>query len=567
MIRAQPDSTSSTDDDAGERRSRARLALGEPRAALSAFVLVEIAAFAFYWVLVRGEWFFADEWDFIANRKLSPGRLLAPHYGHWSTLPILVYRLLWELVGLRSYLPYVTLTIALHLTAAALLRLVMRRAGIRPWIATLGASVFVLFGAGAQDIVWAFQIGFDGALVFGLVHVVLADHAGTVDRRDVIGLAAGALGLMCSGVGVAMVIVAGIAAGLRRDWRVAALHTLPLGVVFLVWWAHFLRPTSAWKRASGTTLGEVLSWSRTGALGLFSALGYVPPLGVALFAVLGAGSFLAWRQLGVTGMRERAAAPIALACGVPVFLAITGKNHGRLQQAAAVVQVHAPHLVTTTPRSSHYQHILAALLLPALTFAVDILARKGRMIGVLAIAVLLAGVPGNVIEASRLARGERSLTAGLRTTLLSVARDPLSAKDPPMLRPEPNVAGMVTLRWLRLGIASGRVPEPPALTPAQQRTNALRLSLMELDTAHGAHCRPLDRPTGLRLRNAQLLGIRGTVVVTLDASARAPRSQPVAFGTGLLNPSRSHTLVDVAGSLVLEVAPGGNDPELCGSGV
>ena len=63
-----------------------------------------------------------------------------------------MYRTLWAIVGLRSYVPYVGLSIAAHLVAATLVRVVMRRAGVRPWTATAAASVFVLFGTGTQDI-------------------------------------------------------------------------------------------------------------------------------------------------------------------------------------------------------------------------------------------------------------------------------------------------------------------------------------------------------------------------------------------------------------------------------
>jgi hypothetical protein len=72
---------------------------------------------------------------------------LSPHNEHWSTLPILVYRMLWRFFGLRTYVPYKLITILLHLTTAVLLRVVMRRAGVNPWIATAAASLFALFGA------------------------------------------------------------------------------------------------------------------------------------------------------------------------------------------------------------------------------------------------------------------------------------------------------------------------------------------------------------------------------------------------------------------------------------
>ena len=150
---------------------------------------------------------------------------------------MLAYRLMWTLFGIRHYVPYQLLVIVLHLIAVALLRVVMRRAGVRPWLATLMAVVFVFFGSGAENILIAFQITFVGSLVFGLVQLLLADHDGPFNRRDWLGLLAGLAGLMCSGVGVAMAVIVGIAVLLRRGWRVALLHTVPLAAAYVIWLA------------------------------------------------------------------------------------------------------------------------------------------------------------------------------------------------------------------------------------------------------------------------------------------------------------------------------------------
>ncbi len=57
--------------------------------------------------LGAGMTFFSDEWAFIAARSLAnPIDWLRPHNEHWSTLPIILYRLLVETVGIGSYLPY-----------------------------------------------------------------------------------------------------------------------------------------------------------------------------------------------------------------------------------------------------------------------------------------------------------------------------------------------------------------------------------------------------------------------------------------------------------------------------
>ena len=71
--------------------------------------------------------------------------------------------------------------------------------------------MFVLFGAGEEGILFAAHIGFVGALVLGLTQLLLADHDGSLDRRDYLGLLAGFAGVMCSGVAVSMTNVVGLA--------------------------------------------------------------------------------------------------------------------------------------------------------------------------------------------------------------------------------------------------------------------------------------------------------------------------------------------------------------------
>src|ERR1700746_3482052 len=95
----------------------------------------------------------------------------------------------------------------------------MRRAGVRPWIATITAGAFVFFGSGAEDILVAFQITFVGALAFGLVQLLLAAQDARRAGRDWFGLLAGLAALMCSGVGITMVAIVGAAVLLRRGLR------------------------------------------------------------------------------------------------------------------------------------------------------------------------------------------------------------------------------------------------------------------------------------------------------------------------------------------------------------
>ena len=117
----------------------------------------------------------------------------------------------------------------------------MRRAGVHPWLATAAAGAFALFGAAYGDIIWGFQIGFCGPLLFGLAQLLLVDHDGPADRRDALALVFGAAGLMSSGNAIAMVAIVGLAVVIRRGIRPALVQVAPLTVLFLSWWALYGR--------------------------------------------------------------------------------------------------------------------------------------------------------------------------------------------------------------------------------------------------------------------------------------------------------------------------------------
>ena len=74
----------------------------------------------------------------------------------------------------------------------------------------------------------------------------------------------------------------------------------------------------------------------------------------------------------------------------------------------------------STARSSRYLHVAAALCLPAIAVGADALLRRWRAIGVVAAALLVMGIPGNVDlivrydeEWTASARGEKNLVLAL----------------------------------------------------------------------------------------------------------------------------------------------------------
>jgi hypothetical protein len=188
----------------------------------------------------REQGFFVDEWVFLVDRQLFDlGDLLDPHDGHWVTVPFVLYRINFRLFGIRSYVPYQVLVVAAHLGIVLLLWFVSRRLGVRAWIATCTVAAFTFFGAGAENIWYAFQVSLDLSVLCGLAHLLLADHDGSFGRRDVLGIVLGIVALMSSAIGVPMMAGVGLLVLLRRGWRTAALHVVPVAAVYLAWYVPY----------------------------------------------------------------------------------------------------------------------------------------------------------------------------------------------------------------------------------------------------------------------------------------------------------------------------------------
>ena len=448
--------------------------LADARAALLTFGTVEVLSIPLLAYWGRSWWFWADDWDFLAARTGgNAGDLFRGHYQHWTTVPVLAYRGLWFVFGLHSYLPYQLLVIVGHIVAAALLRVVMRRAGVRPWIATLTALVFVFFGAGAENILIAFQITFVGSLVFGLVQLLLADHEGSWDRRDWLGLLAGFVGLMCSGVAVAMTVIVGVAILLRRGWRIALLHTAPLAIAYAIWSQVSPKGTSADAYHTQSPL-QVVKFVAIGAASAFGRLGQVPGIGIALAVLMLVGLVLTFREQGLRALRGRLALPAALFAGAAVFLLVTGfvrsGQPGPLANAVGVGPARA--------RQSRYVYLIVAMALPALTLAADAVARRRRWLALPVVALLVVGVPGNVHELSTYTNQSAFDRSNFKTAVLEAPRLPLAREYPrqgPVALPT-RFTGL-TLGWLLDSVPSGRIPRPRHLTDGEIATLSMRLAL------------------------------------------------------------------------------------------
>jgi hypothetical protein len=459
----------------------------------------------------RDQWFLLDEWDFLANRTAgSPSDLFDPHYQHWTTVPILVYRALWWLVGLRHYWPYQLTLIVLHLGAAILLRAVMRRAGVRPWIATTAASLFAVFGAGREDILMAFQICYTGALTLGLAHLLLADHDGPLDRRDAFGVLCGLLALMCSAVGITMALAVGIATLIRRGWRVALAHTAPLGLAFVVWWATVGRESPA---SGEPSLRELAQFVRDVFINVFHGLGQWAGVGFLLAFVTTVGAVLAFARQSRQDFRRYDGPTVGLASAAFIYATTTG--YGR-----ATVFAGPP------PASAQrYVHIVAALSLPLIALAASAIVDRWRVAYPAVIAMFLVAVPGNVSALH--ASGTDRFLLGDRGLVLTMSRLPLAHEVPRSSRPLSRPKSDFTIGWLLDGVANGKIPEPG---PASERTRAqaeLLLSVGQGTEAPLGACAEVDEAGPLHVQQGDQIHIRSftlTIRRVVDGNVVASRS-------------------------------------------
>jgi len=390
--------------------------------------------------------------------------LWQPHNEHWSTVPILIYRALFSLFGVRTYVPYVLALIVLHLAVAHLLWRLMRAGGVDMVVATALTTVFVLLGAGYENLLWAFQMGFVGSVAFGLLAVVLVNHRARFGPRDLGAWAAGTAALMCSGIGVTMVAVMTVTALLRRGMRDALLTVAVPGLVYAVWLAlagrHGLN-------SQPRTLADVYAYPDYIWTGLRSAIEQATGFpGAGPVIVLGLAAWLLRRS----GLASGPAAPaFAGAIGALLLFSIiaVGRTSLGVQQSEA----------------SRYTYIVIALALPAMGLALDALAggvavRHGA-IGFLLLLVVLHNLGVLRDQAHRQAGQEQAL----RTTVLAAAQ---VASGPGVIlnsRPDVVYDPDIVVDDLRRMQRQGSLPSPAGITAADRLAAA---SVLQYGLGSGA---------------------------------------------------------------------------------
>ena len=463
--------------------------------------------------LGKGRWFSQDEWYFFDGRSLSLTGLMSPYFGHWVLLPIVVWRLMYALVGLHSYVPYQLLVVALHLVGCLLLRIIMRRSGVKPWTATIVASVLVLFGAGSTNIISAFQITFMGSFVFGLIYILLVDRRDErYTRWDVCGALCGITAIMCSNVGVGIVAIAIGTILLRRGWRLAVLHLVPLGGIYALWFAFApemspLAPEVGLHGSAADRTGRVIGWVATGLRAGLKGLahswgGLTVPIAIAIGFVVLLGCVLGWSK------RRQIPAPVCLAGGAIVFVALCAVGRGSFAPAFAAA-----------PR---YVYLVAAMILPSLALGMDWLIGRHRLLAIPLAVLVLQGIPANIAAFhSEPADADFAL---IRQQALSIAYSPYASNADPSLSPIPSpfLPGP-SVGWL---VAARRQGKLPVAGPVSSEVQNWVAALLQIRQLNGSSDSAKNCEVGTRRVLGVILAPRNGEVVYVRV-AGAPKNAKV----------------------------------------
>ena len=267
----------------------------EPAHVLFAILSI-VAAVTLLW-LGRGMTFFADEWALIESRSLGDIQSwFVPHNEHWFTLPVLLYRGLVETLGIGSYMPYHAVLVALHVVVAILVyRLTSRSAGRR--FALVGGAIVLFLGGGFENLYWAFQIGFVGSTLLGLLAMEVTDVGPSPTRAWIV---AGLLlaSLATSGIGVVMSFAVGIEWLVDRRWRPFVPYLVVPAATFMIWYLIFGRYGHAPER-------DPLSATAIASIPRFVADGLGSVLGVVAGVPYAAGLFVLIAVVIAVGLRHR----------------------------------------------------------------------------------------------------------------------------------------------------------------------------------------------------------------------------------------------------------------------
>jgi hypothetical protein len=477
------------------------------------YASLAVAAIVLFY-LARNQWFFYDEWAFLTPGVVGP---MDSHNGHWSLVPFLLTRSLEFVFGLDSYWPYYAAVLLAHLAIAHLLWRIMRRSGSNMWISTFLALVLMFLGAGSENILWEFQVGYLGAIAFALGAVLLVQRERMTPLTMIGAAALLTLGLASAGTAVPIAVIAAFIVLRLHGWRTTAVVIVPPAVIYLAW--YFFGPPEDPSDIGASGIVDLLAVLPQ-YIGHIFVDGFqkfvpLPGLGAVIVAALLVWLVFRWRDAG-----SRAhVAEYALFGGGLLFAALTGLS--RLSFGAE------------TAASSRYIYVVLALSLPLIALIISSIAAHRQAV-IVASCILLLGTTtfnlGTLIDGARAEASREQQTRGqLYAALDFLLHNPSSVDESispvPQWAPNLDVAGLLEMHdrgWITVG----------SYTEADELT-ALTLLAIEISAD--------DQVGECSALGATIVGIPADGAIVLQTSSDA-ELQLATVGTGVAGVPRSQSV-------------------------
>jgi hypothetical protein len=191
-------------------------------------------------VLVVAQWhitFFQDTFAFLLDRQpWTPHYFLFPHNEHIVILPVVVTKVLLAIFGMTSNVPE-QIAMGATVLGVDILLFVWLRRRVDPWLAVIGAVLFLFLGSAWPTILWPFENEFTLPVLFGLAGLLFLERED--QRGDIWACVMFVLGTISGSLGVCFVAAAFVDLLLKREergWRRAYVFAVPL-LVYVAWYA------------------------------------------------------------------------------------------------------------------------------------------------------------------------------------------------------------------------------------------------------------------------------------------------------------------------------------------
>jgi hypothetical protein len=445
----------------------------------------------------RGLTFFFDDWDYVIH-DYGGGihSLLLAHNGHMSVFPVAVYKVLFHVVGLNHYAVFRLVLIALHLSCAGLVFVLVSKRQSR--VAALLATALILFlGAAWEDLLWSFQIDYMLSIAGGLAAWVLLERE---DRLGDIGATvAVVISIGSSGLGLPVLFGVLVELLCKRAWRRWFIVVIP-AVVYVLWYLGY---------------GEDVITNE----GLINSPGFAQDIAASAFGAI-AGHGLDWgRPIAVLGfgvLLWRLARPSTISARLAGLLA-TGLSLWLLTAAARSNIASA--------ETGRYVYLGAVVIVLVGIELIRGIALSPRVSALGAVAVAIFAITGLTLL--------RDGAVGLRGTSKTVtaelgALELAAVHAPPAYQPDPHLAPQI-------------------------------LAGPYLHTIRAIGSSPADSPSAIRAADPTVRAAADAVLLALEAPALTPLSPSSAPSGGsppALAAVSSGTASARGGCVALTPAPG-----------